>query len=136
MKSAFKKFVAIMAIASIISSCEKDEGKLPNISFKTGTGYTALDATVVKNADVKIGITASKAEDKDVLKKFTISKAIGSAANTTAFTKDLSGSDGDNYNYEYSFKSDTTSGQVSTYTFTVTNRDGLVNQVSVKLTVQ
>ena len=119
MKISIKKMIALVAIVGVMSSCEKDEGKLPTISFKTGSGYTAANASVAKNADIRIGIDAAKSEDKDVLKKFTISKAIGSGSNTTVFTKDLSGSEGDAYTYDYSLKSDTTTGQVSTYTFTV-----------------
>lgn len=125
----------ISASVLSLSSCEKDEGKLPNIAFKTGSDYKSADATVAKGAAVKIGITASKSEDKDVLTKFNITKSLDGGTETTAFTKDLSGAEGDNYSYDYSF---TTRDQAGTekYTFTVVNRDGLVNKVSLTLTVQ
>lgn len=126
----------IMSAIITFSSCEKDEGKLPNISFKAGGNYISSDVTKVGGSSITIGINASKSEDKDVLKKFNISRSSNGAAATTVFSKDLSGSEGDNYNYDYSVVLDTIHSQVNQYTFTVTNRDGLTNQVSVNVTVQ
>lgn len=133
-KAAIGLLLATTSLLSL-SSCEKDEGKLPNIAFKTGSEYKSADATVTKGTTVKIGITASKSEDKDVLTKFNITQSLDGAAESTAFTKDLSGSEGDNYAYDYTL---TTRNQAGTekYTFTVVNRDGLVNKVSLTLTVQ
>jgi len=125
--------VALFAIS--IVSCEEDEGKLPNISFKTGTNYKSADDSLSAGAAFTIGITASKSEDKDVLKKFNISKSIDGAAAVTIFSKDLSGSEGDNYNYDYSDTMSHTVGQKSKYIFTVTNRDGISNNVSLTLKV-
>jgi len=120
-----------------LSSCKKeeDEGKLPNIAFKTGTDYKSADGTVAKNTTVKIGINASKAEDKDVLTKFTIIRNLDGGADSIVYTKDLSGTEGDNFSYDYTT---TTRNQNGTekYTFTVGNRDGLINKVSILLTVQ
>jgi len=126
------------ACAMIVSlmSCEKDEGKLPNISFKTGSGYVSADAVLPGGGDITIGIDASKSEDKDVLKKFNISKSVDGAAASTVYSQDLTGSDGDNFSYDYTTTLGTASGQTEEYTFTVTNRDGLVNQVSLTVTIQ
>lgn len=138
MKSIFNLLAAVaITSASIFSlnSCKKDEGKLPAISFKTGTDYKSADATVAQNTAVKIGITAAKSEDKDVLTKFNITRSLDGAAETTVFTKDLSGSEGDNYSYDYNLTTRTQAG-TEKYTFTVVNRDGLVNKVSLTLTVQ
>lgn len=133
-----KNFIFSILISGlfILSSCEKDEGKLPNISFTPGNGNLTADANVAKGASYKIGITASKAEDKDVLKKFNVSKSINGATASTVLDKSLSGSEGDNYAYELSANADTIVGQKTKYTFTVTNRDGLTNQVSLTVTVQ
>jgi hypothetical protein len=133
-----KNFIYSLLISSvfILSACEKDEGKLPNISFNTSAGYLSADANVAKGASFKIGIIASKAEDKDVLKKFNLSKSVNGAAASTVLDKSLSGAEEDNYSYEYSAVADTIVGQKTKYTFTVTNRDGLVNQVALTVTVQ
>ncbi|MFH6985458.1 hypothetical protein [Marinoscillum luteum] len=126
----------LTAIVTFLCACEKDEGILPEISFKTATNYVSTDATLPAGTDVVIGITASKTEDKDVLKKFNISKSVDGGTASTVYTQDLSGSDGDNFEYDYSAKVEGLSGQTSTFTFTVTNRDGLVNQVALTLTVE
>lgn len=135
MKKVLLSVFFLFAIA-IISSCEKDEGKLPAINFKTGANYLSADATVASGNSIIIGIDASKSEDKDVLKKFNISKSVNGATATSVFDKDLSGSEGDNYSYDYATTAASTAGQTDKYTFTVTNRDGLVNQVSLTVTAQ
>jgi hypothetical protein len=125
------------ALIFSLNSCKKDEdeGKLPNIAFKTGSDYKSADGVVAKSTAVKVGISASKAEDKDVLTKFTITRNLDGGADSVVYTKDLSGAEGDNYSYDYST---TTRNQNGTekYTFTVVNRDGLINKVSITLTVQ
>lgn len=122
---------------SSFSSCskEEDEGLLPNISFKSGTDYTSADANVGQGKAVKIGITASKSEDKDVLTKFTITQSLDGATETTVFTKDLTGTEGDAYSYDYATTTRNKAG-TEKYTFTVVNRDGLINKTSLVLTVQ
>lgn len=133
------KLLSIAAITMgllAFTSCENDEGKLPNISLKTGGTYTSADATLAGSTPLLIGIKASKSETEDVLKQFNISKSINGGANTSIFSKSLSGSDCDNYAYDMSTTVDTAHGQVSKYTFTVTNRDGLTNQVAVTVTTQ
>lgn len=124
--------IAIMSVS--FASCEKDEGKLPNIAFKTGGSYTSADATIAQSTSATIGITASKSEKKDVLTKYTITRSYDGAAAETVSTKDLSGSEGDNYDNDYAF---TTRAQAGTekYTFTVVNKDGLTNSVSLTITV-
>lgn len=129
-------FVALFAISSFsFLSCEKDEGKLPNIAFKTGAGYTSADETVAKGGMVKVGITASKSEGRDVLKKFSVTKSVNGGASTEVQVKDLTGDEGDNFSADI----DITAGNVAgteKYTFTVVNRDGISNQVSLTLNVQ
>jgi hypothetical protein len=134
MKTIFRSFI-LLSIIALISSCEKDEGKLPTISFKTGGSYTSANASLAASTSVTMGITAAKAEKKDVLRKFNISKSVNGAAATTVFSKDLSGSEEDNFSNDYTDAIGSTSGETDKYTFTITNRDGLVNQVSLTLTV-
>lgn len=128
--------LALLSLLFIVSACEKDEGKLPNISLKTGGSYISSDQTKAGGSAITIGINASKAEDKDVLKKFNLSKSVNGGTASTVFEKDLSGSEADNYSYDFNGTLDTIHGQANKYTFTVTNRDGLINQAAVTVTVQ
>ena len=127
------------AFAVSINSCKKkeeeDAGKLPNIALTTGTGYTSADATVGKSAAFKIGIQASKAEDNDVLTKFTLTRSYDGGADSTVYTKDLSGGEANSYSYDYSATTRSVAGKEK-YTFTVVNKDGLVNKAIVTLTAQ
>ncbi|MBI1306720.1 MAG: hypothetical protein GC181_08910 [Bacteroidetes bacterium] len=136
MKNIYK-VALLIALTTLVYSCkEEDEGKLPEIEFKTGSGYISSDQTLAKGASFKIGIEANKEEDKDVLTKFNISRSVNGAASTTVKDQSLSGSDADHYEYDFTGTMDTISGQTNKYTFTITNRDGLVNQVSLTLTVE
>lgn len=140
MKKTFLSAAVMLLIGSFalfFNSCKKedDEGLLPTISFKGGQGYTSTDATVMKNTAVKIGITAAKSEDKDVLTKFTITRSRDGGTDSTVFTKDLSGSEGDNFSYDYNVTTPDIAVK-DKYTFAVVNRDGLINKVSLTVTVQ
>jgi hypothetical protein len=128
------KILSISAICLallIFLSCDNDEGKLPDISFKTGGSYVSSDVTLDGSAAFTVGINASKTEDKDVLKQFNISKSVNGAANTSVFNKSLSGAEGDNFSFDFNSTVDNNPGQKSKYTFTITNRDGLTNQVAL-----
>ena len=124
---------AVAVLALSLLSCEKDEGKLPNIKFITGGGYTSADASVDTNYVVHMGIVASKAEDKDVLTTFDVSRSYDGAASTSIKNVSLSGSQGDNYSGDIWISTRKVTG-TEKYTFTVINRDGLKNQVSLTLT--
>lgn len=132
MKKIFSA-AAIAALTLSLLSCEKDEGKLPNIRFITGGGYTSADASVDTSAAIHMGIVASKAEDKDVLTTFDVSRSYDGGSGSSIKNVSLSGSQGDNYSGDIWI---TTRKVVGTekYTFTVVNRDGLKNQVSLTLT--
>ena len=137
MKTINNKYIylfTILLFSFVIFSCKKDEGKLPNISFKGGTGYTSTSTIATKNQTIMIGINASKAEGKDVLKTFNASSSFDGGVATTIVQESLSGSQGDNYSKDVSITTRNQSG-AETYTFTVTNRDGISNQVSLTLTV-
>ncbi|MEP7267158.1 MAG: hypothetical protein ABI844_05980 [Saprospiraceae bacterium] len=135
MKTKLLLFITSLVLTALVS-CEKDAGLLPKINFKTGGSYLSADATLAGGSDFKIGITASKSEDKDVLKKLNVSAAANGGAASTIFSKDLSGSEGDVLDYDFTGKVESNAGQKTKYTFTVTNRDGLVNQVFLTITTQ
>lgn len=130
-------FITAFAVFTLLTSCDKDkdEGKLPNIAFKTGGNYLSADASVKKDTTVIIGITASKAEDKDVLIKFDESGSFDTAtALTSIYSENLTGASGDNYAKDISIHTRNVAG-TEKYTFTVINKDGLKNSVTLKLTV-
>jgi len=138
MKNVKQLLVLVLVNLLFISltSCEKDEGLLPDISLKTGGNYTSTDVTLPAGSAITIGINAAKTEDKDVLKKFNISQSVNGGATTSVYNQDLSGSEGDTFSYDYTTTLENTPGQVNRYIFTITNRDGLTNQVSVQVTIQ
>lgn len=130
--------IALLGITMFTVSCEKDEGKLPEIMFKTGAGYTSTDVNKVAGSEITIGIEAEKNEEEkeDVLKKFDISKSVNGGTNTSVYNVDLEEAEGDAYAYDYTTTVGTTAGDTEKYTFTVTNRDGLTNQVSLTITIE
>jgi hypothetical protein len=135
MKKIFS-IAAVLFTITFFSACDKDKdaGTLPNISFKTGTGYTSADATVAKKATVLIGINASKAETNDVLVTFDGSKSTNGGTSTSFYSESLTGTLGDTYSKDLPITADSTAGTTK-YTFTVVNKDGLKNSVSLTLTV-
>lgn len=131
-----KKFFFLLLTSAFLFSCETDEGKLPEIEFETGSGYISTDTTLLPNTTFNIAIHASKTESKDVLKKFNISRSIQQGPAESIYSQNLSGSHGDHFHYIYTSTTSGTSGQSTVYTFTITNRDGLVNQLNLKILVQ
>lgn len=142
MKSIYTAGLLLLTGFSLLTaSCKKededeDEGKLPTIAFKTGTGYTATNATVAKNTPVLLGITAAKAEPADVLTLFAITRAYDTAkTGSPIYTQSLTGASGDAFSKDTTITTRNVAG-TEKYTFTVTNRDGLINSVNLTLTVQ
>lgn len=140
MKKSFSvAAVAVVLFAMLVnlSSCEKDEGKLPNIAFKTGSSYTSADATVTAGDPVLVGINASKAEDKDVLKTFDVSVSVngGTATSVAGYPTSLTSAQEDSYSVDIPLTAPD-AGSNAKYSFTVTNRDGLVNTISLTVTGQ
>lgn len=134
-KRLFFPLLLLVLPLLVFTSCEKDEGKLPAIEFKTDAGYVAADKTVAQGESILVGIHAAKTEDKDVLKTFNVSVSFDGGANTSLLTEALSGSDGDIFETDLPLTARNQAG-TEKYTFTVTNRDGLTNSVTLTLTVQ
>jgi len=133
-----KKSILILTIAvmftAFFTSCEKDEGNLPNIAFKSGGNYLNHNDTINVGDTVFVGIQASKSEDKDVLKSFDGSRSYDNGANNSFMSESLSGSNEDNFSKDMTLIARNQAGK-ETYTFTVVNKDGLKNSVSLTLTV-
>ncbi len=130
------KAALLLFIAVNLSSCEKDEGIPPEINFKTGAGYTGTGGTFASGADLKVGIEADRTEDKDNLKVFNVSKSVDGAPATTVLNYQLQDSEGEHFSYDYTETLEGESGQVFVYTFTITNRDGITNQLKLNITIQ
>jgi hypothetical protein len=130
------KAIMLFSILLIIYSCEQDQGLLPKINFKTGGNYISSDTSLTGGSTITIGISAVKSEAEDVLKRFNISRSINGLSAASVYSKDLSGSEGDAYAYDFATLLDTIHGQKNKYIFTITNRDGLVNQDSLTITIK
>lgn len=135
MKTIIKTTFIVVLIISAFSSCKKanEEDEL-HIDFKTGMGYTSADATIADGTSVKIGIEAGTEKKKDPIIKFTISESVNGKADDILYTEDMEETE---YEHDYNFTfSDTVSGSIHTYTFTITNRDGISEHETLTLTAQ
>lgn len=134
MKTRTNISAALMLLIIIFSGCKKqDEGEEMTINFKTTSGYTYTDATLDGGSSLKIGVEAETVKKKDPIIKFNISRSVNGGGTNTVYSEDLETTA---YNYDYVFTLDTVSGNVNKYTFTVTNRDGLLAQKFITLTVK
>jgi hypothetical protein len=137
MNFVFRAGLCLLAgITLFTASCKKNDGaRLPNISLKTGTGYTAIDTTVAKNTDLLIGINASKAVDDDPLTFFALTRSYDDATPDTVYSGTLNSVEGQSLTKDYSTAARNQAGS-ERYTFSVTSSAGLTNSVSVNVTVQ
>lgn len=132
MKTNFLRAFVLLTIVAIVSSCDPHEP--PKIEFKTGGNYTSQDATVAKGASVTVGIIAKKTEDE--MKTYNISYAYDGASSTqTKETFTLTGAEEKNYEKDYTFTVRNQAG-VEDWSFVITDRDGNIAKLKLKLTVQ
>jgi hypothetical protein len=116
-----------------IVSCEKDKHVPPNITFKTGAGYTASDATAATSAAILFGVDVEKTEDE--LNTFDVSVSFDGGTAISIQTEAITGSEEDGFNRDVNVTTRTVAG-TEKYTFTVTDRDGNIAQESLTITVQ
>ena len=81
-----------------------------------------------------MGITASKSEDKDVLKTFDASQVNDGGASTSIASETLTGANADNFSKDVTITTRNVAG-TEKFTFTVVNKDGLKNSVTLTLIV-
>jgi hypothetical protein len=137
MKILFKSNILFFIIAfgvTTFSSCEKDKMVPPTIDFLTGAGYTSSDAHINLDIDFMIGVDAKRTEDKDDLKTFVVTRSYDGGAETTIDNETLTSAQAGEFTKDYSFTTRNTAG-TEKYTFTVTNRDGLITTKSITITV-
>jgi len=136
MNIPFKKSILFLVLAfGIISfSCKKDEMIPPTIDFTTGTGYTSTDSHIALDTDFKIGVSAKRTEDKDDLKTFVVTVSFDGEAATTIDNVTIPAAQAGEFTKDYDL---TTRNSVGTekYSFTVTNRDGLITTRTITITV-
>lgn len=130
-----KNLFSLLLFTSVffLISCEEDEHVPPAISFKTGGNYTSANATVAKGASVTVGITADKKEDD--MKTYNISYAYDGATTTaTKETFTLTSSEAVHYEKDYTFNVRNDAGTEEWF-FVITDKDGNIAKLSLKLTV-
>lgn len=128
-------FITIITTAFfLLSSCEKDKMIPPTIDFTTGAGYVSADGHLAANTAFKIGVTATRTEEKDDLKTFVVTRSYDGGSETTIDNVAIPSAQAAEFTKDYSL---TTRNQNGTekYTFTVTNRDGLITTKSITITV-
>ena len=136
MKITIKKrtLFLIFALGIISFSCDKDAMIPPTIDFTTGTNYTSSDAHLALNTDFKIGVTAKRTEDKDDLKTFVVTVTYDGGAETTIDNVTIPSAQGGEFTKDYPLTTRNTAG-TEKYSFTVTNRDGLITTKTITITV-
>ena len=135
MKKAILFFCTLSLSAMFLASCSKeDEGEELRLSFKTGGSYVSADTTIADGTTILIGVEGETEKAKDPIIKFNITESVNGALGSTIYTEDLEDTE---YEYDLSYTlDDATSGNTHDLTFTITNRDGLNDQVSLTVTVQ
>lgn len=131
---AMKYVVMISLFSLVFSACEKDAHIPPDISLKTGAGYTTADATVAKNQSIMVGVTGVKKEDDMI--NYNVSYAYDNATTTTTYQNfSLTGSEQQNFTKDVTFTTRNVAG-TEKWIFTITDKDGNIAQKTIVLTVQ
>jgi hypothetical protein len=116
------------------SSCGKDKMIPPTLDFTTGAGYTSADGHIALNTAFKIGVDAKRTEDKDDLKTFTVTRAYDGGTTATIDNVTIGSGQAAEFTKDYNLTTRNAAG-TEKYTFTVTNRDGLITTKSITITV-
>ncbi len=135
MKRMIGKALAFVVVCSVLAAgCKKDKMVPPTIDFKTGGSYISADTHLAVNTAFTIGIDAKRTEKQDDLKTFVVTRSYDGGAETTVATETLTSDQSGEFEKDYPF---TTRNQAGTekYSFTVTNRDGLITTKSITITV-
>ena len=130
------KFLLLFSLPVIFYfGCETEEAEIPpDISFKTGSGYTSTDVNVMPDSTLTVGIIAINREDD--LKTYNVSVAYDGAS-TTNTIQDFSipESDKNRYEKDVAFRVRNQAG-TEKYYFTITDSDGNIAQLSITVTVE
>jgi hypothetical protein len=129
------RYLMMAALMSVVLfACEKDAHIPPDITLKTGVGYTSADATVGKGQSITVGVVGVKKEDDMI--NYNVSYAYDNATTTTTFQNfSITGSEQQNFNKDVTFTTRNVAG-TEKWIFTITDKDGNIAQKSIVLTVQ
>lgn len=120
----------VIGMSLAFAACKKDEREPPEVSFKTGTGYTFGNATVGRMDSLLVGITATRTEDE--LMTYNVSYAYDGATTTT--TSQTFTITTDAYDKDVTIVTRNQAG-TEKWIFTVTDRDGNITSKDFTLTV-
>lgn len=123
---------AICAIVLMAASCKKetDPRVHPSLTFKTGSGYVAVNDTVAQQDTLKIGAVIDKTEDP--LISLNITRTYDTDPSVSLQDVSLAG----NEHFEYDFQLITRAqAGLERYTFSVLDRDGNITTKTIALTV-
>ncbi len=137
MHTAIKTLLMLSLFTLAFASCNKDEDDEMDelhIEFKVGGNYTSTNMTLPKASTGIIGIEAETKKPQDPIISFNISLSISGGTPTTVYNE--SNLNAEFYDYDYVFVIGSISGDIYTYTFTITNKDGLTEQESLTVTIQ
>ncbi|MCW3070658.1 MAG: hypothetical protein JWO44_548 [Bacteroidetes bacterium] len=130
-----KLFLGLLLITAAVFSpaCKKEKDKQipPELSFKTGSGYTSSSDSVGTNDTLLVGVNANKTEDKDLLQRFIVTQQYDANSATTILTESFNQ---DTYSKDMTIITRSVAG-TEKYTYTIINRDGLTKTISLVLAV-
>jgi hypothetical protein len=135
MKTASFPFRILLLIAAIIffASCKKEkDAELPDISFKTGSSYISTNTTLGKSEIVTVGIAADK-KNADLM-TFKVYQSGANSSFSLQNTYNVSNDEKDHYEKDYKITTDTASGSEN-WKFEISDKNGNVNSVELKLTI-
>lgn len=131
-----KKSILYFGIISLsLVSCKKDSGTSEmSITFNSTSGYTSTNSTLAGGTTIKVGVHSETNQKKDPLIKINMTEVINNTTTGASISDNIN--DQTSFDKDYSITLDTVSGNVHEYTFSVTNKDGLQAQKSLKITIQ
>lgn len=129
------RFVSLVFISvAILTSCEKDAKIPPTIDFTTTAGYTSADAHIALNTAFKIGVDCKRTEAKDDLKTFVVTRSYDGGADVSIDNVTIPSAQAAEFTKDYNLTTRNVAG-TEKYTFTLSNRDGLITTKSITITV-
>lgn len=137
MKSINLSVVLFAILATIFVGCGKDkEEKLlnPTIEFTDGgAGFYTRDSEVDSGATIKVRIIAQKGKDGAKLKNFKITRQLGNASPNSMVDSVLTSATDETFNFNFQ---DVITISPTTYTFTITDKDGKSASKTIKFTIR
>jgi len=126
----------LLAGAMVFTACKKDDDPepidlTPVLTFIGGAGYTSADAELTPGSTFKVGINASEnATSKKNIEIFKVVRIFNNTP-TTVFEDDNIGEQ--TFTWEQDLLANTQVGEEK-WTFTVTDKDGLIKELSFVIT--